>query len=72
MKKNVGLIDKIIRIIIAVVIAYLLYAKMITGVWAIVLAVVGVIMILTTVIGFCPLYVLFGIKTCPKKTGEEG
>ncbi len=67
MKKNVGLIDKIIRVIIAIAIAYILYAKIVIGVWAIVLAVIGIIMIVTAAIGFCGLYTLFGFKTCPAK-----
>ncbi|MBU1014419.1 MAG: DUF2892 domain-containing protein [Bacteroidetes bacterium] len=71
MKKNVGLIDKIIRIVIAIIIAYLLYAKIIVGTLAIVLAVFGIIMIVTSIFGFCALYVLFGIKTCPAKTNKD-
>lgn len=67
MKKNVGLIDKIIRIVVAIIIAYLLYAGIVIGVWAIVLAIIGIAMIVTAAMGFCGLYTIFGIKTCPKK-----
>ncbi len=68
MKKNVGLIDKIIRILIAIVIAYAIYAKLIVGILAIILAVFGIILIVTSIFGFCGLYTLFGIRTCPSKS----
>ncbi len=68
MKKNIGLIDKIVRILIAIAIAYAIYAKLIVGILAIVLAVFGIILIVTSIFGFCGLYALFGIKTCPTKS----
>ena len=67
MKKNMGTADKIIRIIIAAIIVTLYFTEMITGTVAIVLLVLSGIFILTSFISFCPLYTLFGIKTCPKK-----
>lgn len=67
MKKNMGTADKIIRIIIAAIIITLYFTEMITGIVAIVLLVLSGIFILTSFISFCPLYTLFGIKTCPKK-----
>lgn len=68
MKKNVGTIDKVIRIIIAAGIAYLIYAKVLIGVWAIVTGVLGGILILTTFMGHCGLYTVFGMKTCKAKS----
>lgn len=67
MKKNMGTADKIIRIIIAAIIVTLYFTEMITGTVAIVLLVLSGIFVLTSLISFCPLYTLFGIKTCPKK-----
>ena len=67
MKKNMGTADKIIRLIIAAIIVTLYFAEMITGTVAIVLLVLSGIFVLTSFISFCPLYTLFGIKTCPKK-----
>ncbi|HEY9083113.1 MAG TPA: DUF2892 domain-containing protein [Vicingaceae bacterium] len=67
MKKNMGTADKIIRIIIAAIIVTLYFTEMITGTVAIVLLVLSGIFVLTSFISFCPLYTLFGIKTCPKK-----
>ena len=67
MKKNMGIADKIIRIIIAAVIVTLFATNVISGVLGIVLIVVAIVFLLTSIIGFCPLYTIFGIKTCCKK-----
>ncbi|MCB9196611.1 MAG: DUF2892 domain-containing protein [Flavobacteriales bacterium] len=67
MKKNVGLADKIIRILIAAVIAVLYFTNVISGTLGIVLLVLAGVFVLTSAIGFCPLYLPFGIKTCPTK-----
>ncbi len=64
MKKNMGTADKIIRILIAVVIAVLYFMGVISGTVAIVLGVLAVIFVLTSLVSFCPLYLPFGIKTC--------
>ncbi len=68
MKKNMGSVDRIIRTVIAVVIATLYFTNFISGTVAIVLAVIGGIFILTSVVSFCPLYAIFGIKTCKVET----
>ena len=65
MKKNMGAIDRIIRVIIAVVIGVLFQQGIITGMLATVLSVVAIIFLLTSVISFCPLYKLIGVNTCP-------
>lgn len=62
-----GSADRIVRILIALLAAYLYYAGIVTGTWGIVLIVVSVIFLLTSAVGFCPLYAVFGIKTCPVK-----
>ena len=66
MKKNMGTLDKAVRILIAVVIAVLYFANIITGTLAIVLLVVAGVMVLTSLISFCPLYFPFGISTKKK------
>ena len=67
MKKNMGTTDKIIRIILAVVFAGLYFGGIVSGTLGIVLLVAGVVFLLTSLIGFCPLYALLGINTCPRK-----
>jgi hypothetical protein len=67
MKKNVGTIDRIVRILIAVVAAILVFAKVVTGTWAIVVIVAGVIMLATSIFNTCPIYCALGWSTCKTK-----
>jgi len=67
MKKNMGSADKIIRVIIAAIIVALYFTNVITGILSIILLVFAVILILTSFISLCPLYLLFGISTCSLK-----
>ena len=67
MKKNMGTIDKVVRILAALVISGLYFANQISGTTAIVLLVVAGIFILTSFISFCPLYFPFGISTRKKE-----
>lgn len=66
MKKNMGTIDRVIRIVLAIVVAILYLNGSITGTAAIILGILAVVFILTSVIGFCPLYVPFKISTISK------
>lgn len=67
MKKNMGTADKVVRALVALVIAVLFVTKVITGVLGIVLLVLAVVFVLTSAISFCPLYLPFGINTGKKK-----
>ena len=70
MKKNVGSIDRIIRALvgIAALAAYFLgYATDTIGYVALV---VGVVMLGTAAIGWCPPYALLGINSCPMKSSD--
>ena len=67
MKKNMGSADKLIRVLIAVVIAVLYYLGKIEGTLAIVLMAFAIIFLLTSLVSFCPLYTIFGINTCKKE-----
>ena len=68
MKKNMSSADRVIRLLVAVVIAILYFTNMIVGTWGIVLLVLAAVLALTSVVGFCPLYALFGINTGKKTT----
>jgi len=63
MKKNMGTIDKVVRIIVALIIILLFVSNKIEGTTAIVLLVLSGIFIFTSFISFCPLYYPFGIST---------
>jgi len=67
MKNNMGPADRITRLILAAIIAVLYFANIITGTWGIVLLILAAVFVLTSLMGFCPLYSLFGINTCKKK-----
>lgn len=67
MKKNMGTIDKVVRILIAFVVIGLYFANVISGIVAIVLLILSAVFILTSLLGFCPLYLPFGINTGKKK-----
>jgi small-conductance mechanosensitive channel len=68
MKKNMGTADRIIRTILAVVVAVLYFTDQITGTAAIILGILAIIFLLTSLVGFCPLYVPFKLST-RKKSG---
>jgi hypothetical protein len=67
MKTNMGSIDRLIRIVIAVVVALLWFTKVITGVFAVILLVVSIVFVLTSIFGVCPLYSLIGFSTKKKQ-----
>lgn len=66
MKKNMGTADKLIRILVAVAIAVLFFAGVISGTLAIVLFIFAGIMLVTSFVGFCPLYYPFRFSTKKK------
>jgi len=71
MKRNMGYADRLFRFLIVIAIALLYYFKFIEGTVANVLLALGGIFLVTSLIGFCPAYSAFGIRTCSfKKTGS--
>jgi len=64
---NMGKADRIVRPLLAVVFVALYFTGTVTGTLGIVLLVLAVIFFLTSLVGTCPLYSLFGIQTCPVK-----
>jgi hypothetical protein len=67
MKKNMGNADRVIRLLLAVIIAILYATNVINGLAATILLVLAGIFILTGFVSFCPLYLPFGINTSGKK-----
>jgi hypothetical protein len=66
MKKNMGSVDRGIRLLIAIVAIVLYYTKIIDGTLGIVLMILSAVFVLTSFISFCPLYLPFGISTRKK------
>lgn len=67
MKKNMGVIDRIIRAVLALVVLVLYLTNQITGTAAIILGIIAVIFLLTSLFGVCPLYIPFKISTRKKE-----
>ena len=66
MIKNIGTIDKIARVLVAVLIVVLYFANVISGLLAIILLIFAAVFILTSLISFCPIYLPFKINTDKK------
>jgi len=67
MKKNMGSMDRLIRVIIAAAVAVLYFTGTITSTLGIVLLVLAGVFVATSLISFCPLYAPFGLNTCSTK-----
>ncbi len=73
MTKNMGTTDRVIRTLVAVAIAVLYFTGTISGTLAIVLGIVAVAFVVTSLIGWCPSYLPFGLSTRKSApTGESG
>lgn len=66
MKKNMGTIDKVIRVLVAVVILVLYFTHVISGTLAVILLILAAVFVVTSLLGLCPLYLLFGLSTRKK------
>ena len=69
--KNMGTVDRIVRIVVALIIALLYYLNLISGTVAIILLIAAGIFVITSIVSTCPLYLPFGISTCKLKEEEK-
>jgi hypothetical protein len=67
MKKNMGTIDRVGRIVIAVLFAVLYFTHVISGTLGIILLLLAVVFVATSLLGFCPLYLPFGLSSTKKE-----
>lgn len=70
MKKNVGNSDRIIRVLFAIAVSILYFTNVIGGIAATISLVLAGVFVLTGLVGFCPIYALVGINTCPGKVKQ--
>ena len=63
MKRNLSNVDRIVRVVVAALFAYLYFAGIVTGELGIVLVVLGAVFVLTSVVSFCPIYAMFKLST---------
>lgn len=66
MKQNMGVIDRVIRVLLAIIVGILYFTHLISGTAAIILGIIAVAFIITGLIGICPIYMPFGISTKKK------
>ncbi len=67
MKTNMGLVDRIVRVVLAIVVAVLYFTGRIDGIAAIALGILALVFLLTSALAFCPLYLPFGLSTKKKE-----
>lgn len=63
MKRNMSNVDRVIRVVIAAVLAYLYFGGLVTGALGIVLVVLAAVFVITAIVAFCPLYASFKLST---------
>lgn len=63
MKRNMSNIDRIVRVLLAAVMAYLYFSGIVTGALGIVFLILAVVFTLTALVAFCPLYLPFKLST---------
>ena len=66
-EKNVGMIDRVIRVILGIILLYLFVVNMVAAPWSYLVALIGPILLVTGVIGTCTLYSMLGMNTLSKK-----
>ncbi len=67
MKKNMGTADRVIRALVAVIILILYFTHVISGTLAVILLILSAVFVVTSLLGFCPLYLLVGLSTRKKE-----
>jgi hypothetical protein len=67
MKKNMGSLDRVIRLIVAVILAVVYFTGTVTGIAGIILLFAAAILVLTSTVSFCPLDLPFSISTLREK-----
>ena len=63
MKRNMSNVDRIVRVVVAALFAYLYFGGIVTGALGIVLLVLGAVFLFTAAVSFCPLYAPFKFST---------
>jgi hypothetical protein len=66
MKQNMGMVDRVVRLIVVLLIAALYFTGQISGTAAIILGIIALVFLLTSIVGFCPAYLPLGLSTKEK------
>jgi hypothetical protein len=70
MKKNMGTTDKVIRVLVAVIILVLYFTHVVSGTLAVILLILAGVFVVTSLLGFCPLYLPFSFSTRKKEEAK--
>jgi hypothetical protein len=70
MKRNVGIFDRVVRVIIAAILTILYFTEVVTGTHGIIFLIVAAISLITAATRFCGVYALFGLNSCHNKPKE--
>ena len=70
MKKNLGMLDRVLRFVVAIIIGYLFFTNQIAGGIGIVLLIIAGVFLVTSLISSCPLYMLLGLSTRKEKLAD--
>ena len=62
-EQNMGIVDRVLRVVLAILIAVLYFTGNLSSLAAIILGIIALIFVVTSLVGFCPLYKLIGIST---------
>ncbi|MGC8803732.1 MAG: YgaP family membrane protein [Bacteroidales bacterium] len=71
MKTNVGQTDRIVRILLAFILAALYFTGTLTGTIGIIAIILALVLVITGLVGFCPLYLPCRINTCKKEQSNS-
>ena len=63
MKRNLSNIDRIVRVVLAALFAYLYFGGVMTGTFGVILVVLGAVFLLTAFVSFCPIYAALKLST---------
>ncbi len=72
MQKNMGMLDKTVRVVEATIVGALYFTGIIDGALAIILGILSAVLLFTSAISFCPLYRVFGLSTCKDSCEIKG
>jgi hypothetical protein len=71
MKINMSSADRMIRVVLVAIFAYLYFSGTVVGIFGLILLILAIVFLGTSIIGFCPIYKIFGVSTC-KASPKDG
>jgi uncharacterized membrane protein len=67
MEKNMGGVDRIVRLLVALLMVIAYFQGVVSGIFGIIVLILALVFVITSLVSICPIYALFGISTCPPK-----